>query len=186
MVTRSVPGVPLGFFVVAGTIAAALGVRPRTGRLILPVPVLSYLVAALVSGVVYNRAADSSKTALAIGAAQWIANGFFAMALATVLAAAIIAVRWYIWRRNRPATRGQDRPAGAGRDGTGRRPGATWETSAGPGYPAGFAGQRGPNPRPGSPTESGWSDAGPRSTGPRPGPPPGRPGSGPYNFSSGA
>jgi hypothetical protein len=109
------------------------------------------------------------------------------MALATVLAAAIIAVRWYLWRRNRPATRGPDWPAGTGRDGTGRRPGATWETSAGPGYPEGFAGRRGPkNPRPGSPGDSGWSDAGPGSTGPRPGPPPGRPGSGPYNFSSGA
>ena len=187
MVTRSVPGVVLGLFVVAGTIAAALAVRPRTGRLILPVPVLSYLVAALISGVVYNRSADSSKTALAIGAAQWIANGFFAMALATVLAAAIIAVRWYLWRRDRPATRDPDWPAGAGRDGTGGRPGATWETSAGPGYPEGFAGRRGPkNPRPGSPRESGWSDAGPGSTGPRPGPPPGRPGSRPYNFSSGA
>ena len=187
MVTRSVPGVLLGFFVVAGTIAAALAVRPRTGRLILPVPVLSYLVAALISGVVYNRSADSSKTALAIGAAQWIANGFFAMALATVLAAAIIAVRWYLWRRNRPATRGPDWPAGAGRDGTGRRPGTTWETSAGSGYPEGFEGRRGPkNPRPGRPRDSGWSDAGPGSTGPRPGPPPGRPGSGPYNFSSGA
>ena len=184
VVTRSVPGVLLGFFVVAGTIAAALAVRPRTGRLILPVPVLSYLVAALISGVVYNRSADSSKTALAIGAAQWIANGFFAMALATVLAAAIIAVRWYLWRRNRPATRGPDWPAGAGRDGTGRRPGTTWETSAGPGYPAGRGGPD--NPRPGRPRESGWSDAGPRGADPRPWPPQGRPGSGPYNFSSGA
>ena len=153
MVTRSVPGVLLGLFVVAGTIAAALAVRPRSGRLILPVPVLSYLVAALISGVVYNRSADSSKTALAIGAAQWIANGFFAMALATVLAAAIIAVRWYLWRRNRPATRGPDWPAGAGRDGTGRRPGATWETSAGPGYPEGFAG------RPGSYSVAGGTSA---------------------------
>ncbi len=187
MATRSVPGVLLGLFIVVGTIAAALAVRPRTGRMILPVPVLSYLVAALISGVVYNRAADSSKTALAIGAAQWIANGFFAMALATVLAAAIIAVRWYLWRRNRPAARGPDWPAGAARDATGRRPGATRESSAGPGYPAGFAGRGGPNnPRPGRPRESGWSDAGPRGTGPRPGPPPGRSGSGPYNFSSGA
>jgi hypothetical protein len=176
MVARSTPGVLLGLFVVAGTMAAALAVRPRTGWMILPVPVLSYLVAALISGVVHNRSADSSKTALAIGAAQWIANGFFAMALATVLAAAITTARWYLWRRGRPATRDPGWPvpaAGAGqdgtgwdgtrRDGTGRRPRATWETSAEPGYPAG-----------------------PGGTGPRPGPPQGRPGSGPYNFSSGA
>ena len=73
--------------------------------MIFPVPVLSYMVAALLSGVVYDRSADSSKTALAIAAAQWIANGFFAMALATVLAVVIISVRWYLWRRGRPATR---------------------------------------------------------------------------------
>ena len=127
MVTRSAPGFLLGLFVVAGTVAAALAVRPRAGRMIFPVPVLSYLVAALISGVVYNRSADSSNTALAIGAAQWIANGFFAMALATVLAVVIIAVRWFLWRRRRPAPRdpgwpvGQDgpRPAGPGRDGPG-------------------------------------------------------------------
>ena len=104
MVTRSAPGFLLGLFIVAGTVAASLAVRPRAGRMIFPVPVLSYLVAALISGVVFDRSADTSKTALAIGAAQWIANGFFAMALATVLAVLIIAARWYLWRRGRPAT----------------------------------------------------------------------------------
>ena len=103
MVTRTAPGPLLGLFVVAGAFAAALAVRPRAGRMIFPVPVLSYMVAALLSGVVYDRSADSSKTALAIGAAQWIADGFFAMALATVLAVVIISVRWYLWRRGRPA-----------------------------------------------------------------------------------
>ena len=47
MVARSAPGFLLGLFVVAGTVAAALAVRPRTGWMIFPVPVLSYLVAAL-------------------------------------------------------------------------------------------------------------------------------------------
>ena len=105
MVTRNAPGPLLGLFVVVGAVAAALAVRPRAGRMIFPVPVLSYMVAALLSGVVYDRSADSSKTALAIAAAQWIANGFFAMALATVLAVVIISVRWYLWRRGRPTTR---------------------------------------------------------------------------------
>ena len=89
---------------------AALAVRPRAGRMIFPVPVLSYLVGALVSGFVYNRS-GTSKTALAIGAAQWIANGFFAMALATVLAIAIITARWYLWRRRREVSRAPDWPA---------------------------------------------------------------------------
>jgi len=186
MVARSAPGFLLGFFVVAGTVAASLAVRPRAGRMIFPVPVLSYLVAALISGVVFDRSAGASKTVLAIGAAQWIASGFSAMVLATLLAVVITTVRWFLWRRGRPATRGQ---AGAGRDGAARPRRGAWETSAESGYPAGFAG-------PGIPRESGeagrpgalggpevWGDPGSRGTGPRPGP---RHGAEPYNFSSGA
>ena len=165
MVVRSTPGPLLGLFVVAGTVIAALAVRPRAGRMILPVPVLSYLVAALISGVVYSRSADTSSTALAISAAQWIANGFFAMVIATVLAVAITTARWYLWRRRRPATRDPGWPppgAGAVRAGTGpaatgrpaqpRRPRAGWEDSAESGYPAGFA-------RPGAPREAGQTGA---------------------------
>ena len=55
IVGRVQPGLALGLFVLAGTVAAALTVEPRAGRLIFPVPALSYLIAALVSGVVYNR-----------------------------------------------------------------------------------------------------------------------------------
>ena len=134
MVTRSAPGFLLGLFVVAGTVAAALAVRPRTGRMIFPVPVLSYLVAALISGVVFDRSVDSSKTALAVAAAQWIADGFFAMALATVLAVVIIAVRWFLWRRGRPTPRdpgGRSGPLGrapAGRPEPGQdRNGPGWD-----------------------------------------------------------
>jgi len=137
MVTRREPGPLLGLFVIAGTVAAALAVRPRMGRMILPVPVLAYLVGALTSGIVFNRSAGSSATALAIGAAQWIANGFFAMVLATVLAVSITAARWYLWRRGRPASRGP------------RRSRAAWETTAEPAYRA-RQGRR-PEPRPGPP-----------------------------------
>jgi hypothetical protein len=163
MVTRSAPGLALGFFVVVGTLAASLAVRPRAGRMILPVPVLSYLVAALISGVVFDRSADSSKTALAISAAQWIADGFFAMALATALAVVIITTRWFLWRRGRSAARDSGWPvpaagrprtgpnptgparagtvqAGPGRDGAARPPRTAWETPTESGYPAGFAG----------------------------------------------
>ena len=186
IVARSTPGVLLGFFVVAGTVTAALAVRPRAGRMILPVPVLSYLVAALTSGLLYSRSADTSRTALAIGAAQWIADGFFAMTLATVLAVAITTARWYLWRRRRPATRDPGWPAATGRAAPPRRPRAAWETSAESGYPAGFAG-------PGAPREAGetaapgghgdWGDADSRGRGRRQEP---RSGTGPYNFSSGA
>ena len=173
MATRSAPGFLLGLFVAAGTVIAALAVRPRAGRMIFPVPVLSYLVGALISGFMYNRSTGTSKTALAIGAAQWIANGFFAMALATVLAIVIITARWYLWRRRREVSRDPDWPA----------PAATRPVP--PRGPRPPEGPRAPWSPPGGQRD--WNDADPRGGARRPGPQPGaRPGTGPYNFSSGA
>ncbi len=179
MVTRSAPGSLLGFFVVVGTVVAALAIRPRTGRMIFPVPVLSYLVAALLSGVVFDRSADSSKTVLAIGAAQWIANGFRAMVLATVLAVMITTVRWFFWRRSRPTMRDPRRPVPAGPARTAPTRAGTVQMGPAQTGPA-HAGsvQTGPVQ-----TGSVQTGPGPRGTGPRPGP---RPGAEPYNFSSGA
>jgi hypothetical protein len=167
MVTRSAPGFLLGLCVEAGTVVAALAVRPRAGRMIFPVPVLSYLVGVLVSGYVYNRGTGASRTALAIGAAQWVADGFFAMALATVLAIVIITVRWCLWRRRRPVTRDPDWTASdVTRPVPPRRP-----------QPEGPRAQRGPR------SQGSWNDADPRGSARRPGP---QTGTGPYNFSSGA
>ena len=180
MVTRSMPGLLLGLFVVTGTAVAALAVRPNAGRTILPVPVLAYVVAALISGIVFNRSAASSRAALAIGAAQWIARGFFAMVFATLLAVAITTTRWYLWRRGRPIS---------------RDPG--WTVPAGPGNPPGRSGTAARNSaaaRNSTATRSGGTrrnDAGPRGDGPAEPRPAPRPGPGPYdsepyNFSSGA
>ena len=135
--TRSQPGLALGLFVLAGTVVAALTVEPRAGRLIFPVPALSYLVAALVAGGMYNRSADN--TELAVGAAQWIANGFFVMVLATLLAIALTTVRWFLWRRSGRVPLAADWPAEA--------------RTAGP-------------PQPGPPGAGGWGE--PRSPGGRP------------------
>lgn len=182
--TARAPGFLLGAFVVIGTVAAALAVRPRAGRMIFPVPVLCYLVAALLTGVIYNHSADSSQTALAIGAAQWVANGFFAMAMATILAVVLVTVRWYLWHRHRGAGRdsGWQAPAAGGRA---PRPPAGRETFADATYPSYTDPGRvsdGRDTRAWS--DPGWSGAGnPRQGRRRPGP---QPGSGPYNFSSGA
>jgi hypothetical protein len=178
IVTRSQPGSVLGLFVLAGTVAAALTVQPRTGRLIFPVPALSYLIAALVSGVVYDRSA--SKTEIAVGAAQWVASGFFVMVLATLLAIALTTVRWFMWRRDQrdPVPPDRSGPT-APRNRTAPRP------QAGPPRP--------PGPYPGTPRPpgSGGTQGRDQRSGPRPDQGPGRgpdqrPGSGPYNFSSGA
>jgi hypothetical protein len=172
VLARTAPGHLLGVCIVVGTVVAALAVRPTAGRLLFPVPALFYLIAALASGIAYDRAADSSKTALAINATQWIADGFFAMVIATALVVVLITVRWYIWRRRSRAAAAPGWPQGdteeiAGRadrlgprqwDDPGQRP------QGPPGYP-------GPGPRPS------WRPD------PRTDPPPGP---GPYNFSSGA
>jgi Domain of unknown function (DUF6542) len=98
---RAQPGRVLGVCIVVGTVIAALAVRPRLGRLIFPVPVLAYLIAALTAGIAYNR--STSKTELVIGSAQWIANGFLLMALATGLAIVLVTIRWILRRRDRRA-----------------------------------------------------------------------------------
>ena len=154
IVTQAVPGTVLGLAVLAGTVAAALTVQPRTGRLIFPVPALSYVIGALASGVVYDR--SSNKTELAVGAAQWIANGFFVMVLATLLAIALTTVRWLMWRRDQ---HGPVPPPDYG----------GWTDPRPPGPPRTQPGQQWP------PAAPGWDQ--------RPGP---RAGAGPYNFSSGA
>jgi hypothetical protein len=159
IVTKAQPGMALDLSVLAGTVAAALTVQPRTGRLIFPVPALSYLIAALAAGVAYNRSLD--KTALAVGAAQWIANGFFVMVLATLLAIALTTVRWFMWRRGRRGPSAPDRSGQPGPSaGPPRRPRAPQGTQPA-GWPPGSAGS--------------WDQ--------RSAP---RPGTGPYNFSSGA
>jgi hypothetical protein len=181
MATRHAPGFTLEACVVIGTVVAALAVRPRAGRLIFPVPVLAYLVAALVSGIIYNRSNDSSKTAVALGAAQWIANGFFAMAFATALAIVLIAVRWCLWRRRRKAA-----PPAPPRPGPADYPGSRYPADyPGSGYPADYRAQGRRRDGAGA---GNWNDDRSESAADyrrsRPAAP--RPGSGPYNFSSGA
>ena len=104
--TGSAPGTVLGICLVAGTVAGALAVRPRTGYLIIPVPALAYLVAGLIAGLIYNRSSDGSRTLLAVNGTQWIASGFVAMTISTILAIVIMAVRW--WRWSTSQGRGQD------------------------------------------------------------------------------
>jgi hypothetical protein len=202
MATGRAPGSVLGAFVVIGTIVAALAVRPRAGRLIFPVPVLAYLVGALVAGIIYNRSDDASTTADAIGAAQWVANGFFAMAVATAAAIVLITVRWLFWRRGRKAG-----PAG----GPDRPPRPDPATAARSRYAADYPDSRYQADYPDARNQADYPDTryqadyrgqgrrpdgagagnsrGERSPGPardyrRPRPPAPRPG--PYNFSSGA
>lgn len=92
VVAGSEPGVVLCLFLIAGTVCAALAIKPRAVYKLLPVPVLAYVVAAMITGMIRD-AAGSSLTALALGAAQWIASGFIAMIIATLLVIAIALAR---------------------------------------------------------------------------------------------
>ena len=171
VVTKSQPGSVLSLFVLAGTVAAALTVQPRTGRLIFPVPALSYLIAALASGVVYDR--HQGKTAIAVDAAQWIASGFFVMVLSTLLAIALTTVRWFMWRRDQRSPAPSDWPAPRRPGRVPRRPPATQPGTQQRTEPETWDQRSGPRPE----QDPGWAPD--RGQGPRPG-------SGPYNFSSGA
>ena len=106
VLTRTEPGALLGIFLFAGTAAGALAVRPRAAYLLIPVPPLAYVAAAILAGLLHDRATDTSHTALALSAAQWIAGGFVAMSAATLLAIVLATARWAAdWRRGRAARR---------------------------------------------------------------------------------
>jgi len=87
------PGDLLGLFLIAGTLAAGLGVRADALHLIIPVPTLVYLAAGLIAGLIHDRAADTSHTALLVHALQWIAGGFLAITAATLLAVGLLVGR---------------------------------------------------------------------------------------------
>jgi hypothetical protein len=88
------PGALLGAFLVVGTIIGGLAVQPRGVYLIIPAPALCYVVTAVMAGLIHDRATDSSKTVLAVNGAQWVASGFIAMCIATILAILLTAIRW--------------------------------------------------------------------------------------------
>jgi hypothetical protein len=88
------PGVILFVFLIVGTVGAALAVRPGAVYLIFPVPAPAYAVAAIIAGLIHDRGVDTSNTALALSAAQWIASGFIPMIVATGLAVVIAGYRW--------------------------------------------------------------------------------------------
>ena len=90
----SEPGFALGAGLILGTPAGAAAVRPQAAYLIIPVPALAYVIAAMMAGLIHDHAIDTSRTALAVGLTQWIAGGFLIMIAATLLAIAIAAIRW--------------------------------------------------------------------------------------------
>jgi hypothetical protein len=113
---RRDPGAVLGVLVVLGTVLAGFAVRPRSVHMIIPAPTLFYVVAASVAGAINDRATDTSKIGLILHGGTWVASGFTAMSIATVLAIALTAIRYFLDYRSRPA-----KPRSARRSGKARR-----------------------------------------------------------------
>lgn len=95
------PGPVLGVSLMAATLAAALAIQPWAVYRIIPVPALAYVAAATAAGLIGDRVASTSHTALAVSAAQWIASGFLPMTVSTLLAIAVTAIRRFIQSRIR-------------------------------------------------------------------------------------
>jgi hypothetical protein len=93
------PGTLLGLVVVAGSVVAALVIRPRAVYRLIPLPALTLLIAVVITGAIHDRAADTSKKVLEANFLQWIASGFLAMSAATVLVIVIAGARWLLRRQ---------------------------------------------------------------------------------------
>ncbi len=91
--TGGQPGTPLGVCLIVGTLAACSAVRADAVHVVIPVPPLAYLAAAVVAGIGTIPASDMSRASLAVSALQWIAHGFLVMVIATVTAIAITVAR---------------------------------------------------------------------------------------------
>lgn len=101
------PGFALGLLVFLATAVAVFAVRPTAVYLVIPVPTLAYVAAAVGTGYIHDRATDTSHTALALSAVQWTAGGFVAMASSTALAIVVTLGRWLL-ARHRTGPRYED------------------------------------------------------------------------------
>jgi hypothetical protein len=132
---RMEPGNLLGVFVIAGSLAAVLGVRRGAAHLFFPMPALAFFVAAVAAGIVHDRQLASSTAGLGAGFTQWVAGIFWPAVVATGLVLLAGGGRWLL---KRPLLTGQSplptgRPAapGGSRGPQGfRRPVDPWADSA--------------------------------------------------------
>ena len=96
LVAGQEPGGLLGFFIIVGTIAAALCIRRGKVYLLFPAPALAFFVAAVVTGKVHDAKLGSSTAGLASGFTQWVAGMFFPAVVATIIVVLIGGGRWLL------------------------------------------------------------------------------------------
>jgi hypothetical protein len=88
------PGVLLGIFVIAGSLAAAFGVRRSAVYLVFPLPALALFLGALMIGVVHDSQLTSTTAGFGAGFLQWVAGIFIFMVVATILVLLVGGGRW--------------------------------------------------------------------------------------------
>ena len=191
LVAGQEPGGLLGFFIIVGTIAAALCIRRGKVYLIFPAPALAFFVAAVVTGKVHDAKLGSSTAGLASGFTQWVAGMFFPAVVATIIVVLIGGGRWLLGRQlisgQSPLTAGGRPAAGNPRPGPrDRRPAVdSWVDDnsfdsfdnpvprTSPTGPTPRQGGTGPTPRPGgtgpTPRQGGTGPAPQQGNAPRPG-----------------
>jgi hypothetical protein len=99
LLTGREPGGLLSFFIIFGSVIAALGIRRRSLYLLIPLPALTFFICAVLTGAAKDASIDTSKTELGVSFLQWIASVFFAMCAATILVLVIGAGRWLLSRQ---------------------------------------------------------------------------------------
>jgi hypothetical protein len=87
------PGPLLGIPILIGAVIAALGIRRAYAYLIIPMPAVTYLVLAVVTGGVHDASMETSTAALGLSFLQWIGSGFFSIFAATLLVLLIFGGR---------------------------------------------------------------------------------------------
>ena len=161
------PGGLLGFFVIVGAVAAALGIQRGKVYLLFPAPALAFFVAAIVTGKVHDAKLGSSTAGLGAGFTQWVAGIFFPAVVATIVVVLVGGGRWLLGRQlvtgqstlsaGRPAP-GKPRPAPRN-----RRPGVdAWADDDSFADPPPRPAKAGPAPRPERPAWMGAPSGGAR------------------------
>ena len=124
LVTGAEPGGPLGILLVLGAGGAALAIERRHLYVLIPLPALTCLVLAILTGLIHDSGTMTSTTQMGLSALQWIGNGFFAMFGATVLVALIFGARQLASRQlvtgSFPMSERRPAPARAGGSGVPR------------------------------------------------------------------
>jgi hypothetical protein len=87
------PGALLGSLILIGAVIAALGIHREHAYLIIPMPAVTYLVLAVVTGGIHDTSTETSTAALGLSFLQWIGSGFFSIFGATLLVLLIFGGR---------------------------------------------------------------------------------------------